>query len=154
MKEKIKKITENRKARHDYFILETYVAGIALKGTEVKSLRAGHANLKDSYASIESGEAFLFNCHINPYSHGNIENHDPLRKRKLLLHKREIKKLTRKTQEKGLSLIPLKMIFVRGKVKVEIGVAKGKKMYDKRESLKKKTDEMELSRALSIKNKF
>lgn len=153
MEEKIKRIAENRKARHNYFIEETYVAGIALKGTEVKSLRAGHANLKDSYASIESGEVFLFNCHINPYSHGNIENHDPLRKRKLLLHKREINKLTRKINEKGLSLVPLKMFFVRGKVKIEIGVAKGKKMYDKRESLKKKNDERDLSRVLSIKNK-
>ena len=97
MKEGKKIVTENRKARHDYFILETYVAGIVLKGTEVKSLRASHANLKDSYAGIESGEVFLFDCHINPYTHGNIENHDPLRKRKLLLNKREIKKLEKVT---------------------------------------------------------
>ncbi len=154
MEKKIKIIAENRKARHDYFIQETYMAGIALKGTEVKSLRTGSAILKDSYAGIESGEVFLFNCHISPYTHGNIENHDPLRKRKLLLHKREIKKLIVKTKERGLSLVPLKMIFVRGNAKVEIAVAKGKKIYDKRESLKKKTDERELRRALSEKNKF
>lgn len=153
MKEGIKIVTENRKARHNYFIEETYVAGIALKGTEVKSLRAGHANLKDSYAGIEQGEVFLFNCHINPYSHGNIENHEPLRKRKLLLHKREIKKLIGKTQERGLSLVPLKIFFIRGKAKIEIAVAKGKKLYDKRESIKKKTAEREVKRALREKNK-
>ena len=153
MKEGKKIVTENRKARHDYFILETYVAGIALKGTEVKSLRASHANLKDSYAGIEGGEVFLFHCHINPYTHGNIENHDPLRKRKLLLHKKEIKKLAGKTSEKGLSLVPLKIFFTRGKAKIEIAVAKGKKLYDKRESIKRKTAEREVRRVLSEKNK-
>lgn len=153
MKEKIKIVTENRKARYNYFILETYVAGMVLKGTEVKSLRAGQANLKDSYAGIESGEVFLCECHISPYAHGNIENHDPLRKRKLLLHKREIKKLTSKTQERGLSLVPLKIFFVQGKAKIEIAVAKGKKLYDKRESIKKKTAEKELRRAIREKNK-
>lgn len=153
MKEKIKIATENRKARHNYFILETYVAGMVLKGTEIKSLRAGHANLKDSHAGIESGEVFLCDCHINPYAHGNIENHDPLRKRKLLLHKKEIKKLTSKTQERGLSLVPLKIFFVRGKAKVEIAVAKGKKLYDKRETIKKKTAERELRKAMRERNK-
>ncbi len=152
--EKEKKIVaQNRKARHDYFIQDTYVAGISLKGTEVKSLREGKANLKDSYASIESGEAFLVNCHINPYAHGNIENHDPLRKRKMLLHKREIKKLNSLTREKGLSLVPLKIFFVRGKAKVEIAVAKGKKIYDKRESIKKKAVERELRGELRNKNR-
>ena len=153
MKEGKKIVTENRKARHDYFIEETYEAGIALKGTEVKSLRAGHANLMDSYASVEGGEVFLFNCHINPYSHGNVENHDPLRKRKLLLHKKEFKKLIGKTREQGLSLIPLKIIFIHGKAKVVIAVAKGKKLYDKREAIKKKTTERELRKALREKNK-
>lgn len=153
MTEKIKIITENRKARHNYFIMETYTAGIVLKGTEVKSLREGHVNLKDSYAGLVSGEVFLFECHINPYSHGNIENHDPLRKRKLLLHKREIRKLIVKTREKGLSLVPLKIFFSRGNAKVEIAVAKGKKLYDKRETIKKKSAEMEVKRALHEKNK-
>jgi len=154
MKEGKKIVTENRKARHDYFILETCVAGIVLKGTEVKSLRASHANLKDSYAGIESGEVFLFDCHINPYTHGNIENHDPLRKRKLLLHKREIKKLIGKTAEKGLSLVPLKIFFTRGKAKIEIAVAKGKKLYDKRETIKKKTAEREVRRAMRERSKL
>ena len=134
-------ICENRKARHEYFIEETYEVGIALKGTEVKSLRQGKGNLKDSYASIEDGEVYLYNCHISPYTHGNILNHEPLRKRKLLLHKREIKKLYGKTEERGLTLVPLKMYFSRGVAKLELAVAKGKKTYDKRETLKRKTAE-------------
>ncbi len=146
-------ICENRKARHEYFIEETYEVGIALKGTEVKSLRQGKGNLKDSYASIEDGEVYLYNCHISPYTHGNILNHEPLRKRKLLLHKREIKKLYGKTEERGLTLVPLKMYFSRGVAKLELAVAKGKKTYDKRETLKRKTAEREMQRALRDRNR-
>ncbi len=147
-------ICENRKARHEYYIEETYEAGIVLKGTEVKSLRQGKSNLKDSYARIENGEIYLYNCHISPYTHGNILNHDPLRRRKLLLHKRDIKKLYGKTEERGLTLIPLRMYFsMRGIAKLELAVAKGKKTYDKRETLKRKTAEREMERALKDRNR-
>ncbi|MFV1951990.1 MAG: SsrA-binding protein SmpB [Nitrospinota bacterium] len=147
-------ICENRKARHEYYIEETYEAGIALKGTEVKSLRQGKSNLKDSYARIENGEIYLYNCHISPYTHGNILNHDPLRRRKLLLHKRDIKKLYGKIEERGLTLIPLRMYFsMRGIAKLELAVAKGKKTYDKRETLKRKTAEREMERALKDRNR-
>ena len=129
-----KPIAHNRQARHDYFILETCEAGLALTGTEVKSLRQGKGNLKDSYAEIKGGEAFLVNCHISPYDFGNRNNHDPLRPRRLLLHKEEIKRLLGKVKEKGLTLIPLQLYFNRqGRVKVELALAKGKKLYDKRE---------------------
>lgn len=125
--------TENRKARHDFFIEETYEAGIELKGTEVKSLRAGKANLKDSYARIENGEAILFNMHISPFEQGNRFNHEPRRNRKLLLHKSEIFRLAGKTREKGFTLVPLRIYFnERGLAKVELGLAKGKRQYDKR----------------------
>lgn len=147
-------ICENRKARHEYYIEETYEAGIALRGTEVKSLRQGKGNLKDSYARIENGEIYIYNCHISPYTHGNILNHDPLRRRKLLLHKRDIKKLYGKIEEKGLTLIPLRMYFsMRGIAKLELAVAKGKKTYDKRETLKRKTAEREMERALKDRNR-
>ncbi len=138
----------NRKAFHDYFIDETYEAGLSLLGTEVKSIRNGRINLKDSYVIIKDNEVFLLNCHISPYSHGNIENHDPLRVRKLLLNKREINKLWEKLSQKGFSLIPLKVYFKRGKAKVEIGLAKGKRKYEKRETLKAKEARREIERHL------
>lgn len=134
----VKPLATNRKARHEYHILETLEAGIVLQGTEVKSLREGKANLKESYARVQDGEVFLVNCHISPYSHGNIENHDPVRKRKLLLNRREINKLQIKLNERGFTLVPLKFYLSRGKIKIQLGVAKGKKLYDKRESKRKK----------------
>lgn len=141
-------IAENRKAKHDYFILDTIEAGIALKGTEVKSMRAGRANLKDSYIFIQNDEAFIEGMHVSPYDHGNIFNVDPLRKRKLLLHKKEIIKLRQKTQEKGLGIVPLKLYFINGKVKVEIAVVRGKKLYDRRATEAKRTAEREINRAM------
>jgi SsrA-binding protein len=137
-------VTKNRKAFHDYFIQETYEAGLMLVGTEVKSLREGKANLKESYALIKNGELFLLNCHISPYSHGNLQNHDPLRTRKLLLHKKEISKLWAKTSQQGLTLIPLKIYFKNGRAKVEIGLAKGKRQYEKRESIKEREVKREI----------
>ncbi len=141
-------VATNRKAYHDYLISETYEAGISLLGTEVKSLREGKVNLKDSYAIIKNNEIFLLNCHINPYSHGNILNHDPLRTRKLLLHRKEIDKLWGKLSQRGLTLIPLKIYFKKGKAKVEIGVAKGKRQYEKREAIKEKETLREIERHL------
>lgn len=139
-------ICQNKMARLNYFIDDTYEAGMALVGTEVKALRDGRANLKDSYALVQNGEVFLYDMHIGPYTHGNRANHEPLRVRKLLLHKREIKRLYGKSQEKGLTLIPIKLYFKAGKVKVEIGVGKGKKLYDKREDIKKRDDLREVER--------
>ncbi len=133
-----KNITVNRKAKHEYAILQTFEAGIVLKGTEVKSLRQGKANLVDSYANIKGGEIFLVSAHISVYDQGNINNHEPTRTRKLLLNKREIRKLIGKVKEKGLTLIPLKLYFKNGKVKVELALAKGKKVYDKRETIAKR----------------
>lgn len=144
----MKVISDNRKARHDFFIEDVIEAGIVLKGTEVKSLRAGNVNLKDSYASISNGEMFLEGVHISPYDHGNIFNVDPLRKRKLLLHKREIRKLQQKTKEKGLTLVPLKLYFHNGKVKVELALAKGKKLYDKRATEAARSAKRDIDRAL------
>jgi SsrA-binding protein len=141
-------VTTNRKAYHDYFIHDTFEAGISLLGTEVKSLRGGKANLKDSYAIIKNGEAFLLNCHISPYSHGNIQNHDPLRTRKLLLHRREIDKLWGNITQKGLTVIPLKIYFKKGKAKVELGLAKGKRQYEKRSTIKEKEAKREIERHL------
>ncbi len=140
----MKVVATNRKAYHDYFILETYEAGIVLKGTEVKSAKQGRINLKDSYAKIENGEIFLFNAHISPYSHGNVFNHDPRRTRKLLMHKKEIMKLYGKIKEKGLTLIPLKAYIKNGKIKIELGLCKGKKKYDKRAEIKKRDLEREM----------
>lgn len=133
-----KNITVNRKARHEYLILQSLEAGIVLVGTEVKSLRQGKANLVDSYATIKNGEVWLLNLHISEYVQGNINNHDPKRERKLLLNKSEIRKLVGKTKEKGLTLIPLRLYFKKGKVKVEIALAKGKKTYDKRKDIARK----------------
>jgi SsrA-binding protein len=138
-----KVVATNKKALHDYFILEKFEAGIALVGTEVKAIREGRLNLKDSYASIRAGEAFLINCHISPYSHGNRENHDPTRSRKLLLHLKEIRKLIVKTQEKGLTLVPLRVYLKRGRIKIELGIARGKKLYDKRETERRKEADKE-----------
>ncbi len=146
-------IAQNKTARLNYFIDDTYEAGIALVGTEVKALRDGKAAMKDSYALLHDGEVFLHDLHIGPYTHGNRDNHDPLRVRKLLLHKREIKRLYGKSQEKGLALIPLKIYFANGKIKVEIGVGKGKKLYDKREDLRKKDDMRYMERGLRTKHR-
>ncbi len=146
--EKQKIATENRKARHDYFIEETCEAGIALTGTEVKSLRLGKANLRDAHARVEQGELLLVNAHISPYDQGNRFNHDPLRTRKLLLHRAEIIRLQSKVKEKGLTLIPLKIYFTeRGLAKVEIGLARGKKLYDKREDIAERDAKREMDRA-------
>lgn len=142
----IRLVCQNRKAHHDYAILETIEAGIVLKGTEVKALREGRANLKDSYARVRNNEVFLYGLHISPYSHASYENHEPERVRKLLLHRFEIKRIYGKTQEKGLALIPLKIYFNKGKAKVELGLAQGKKLYDKRESLKRKESTREIER--------
>ena len=138
----------NKKALHDYFIMEKYEAGIVLLGTEVKAIREGRLNLKDSYALVQGGEAYLHNCHISPYSHGNRENHEPTRTRKLLLHQKEIKKLIGKTQEKGLTLVPLRVYLKRGKIKIELGVARGKKLIDKRESVRRKEADREARAAM------
>ena len=143
-----KLICQNKLARRNYIIDDVYEAGVVLVGTEVKALREGRGNLKDSYAGIKNQEIYLYDMHISPYSHGNIYNHDPLRRRKLLLHKREIKRLYGKYQEKGLTLVPLRLYFKNGKVKVEIGVGRGKKLYDKREDMKRKTDKREMERAM------
>jgi SsrA-binding protein len=143
-----KLLATNRKAFHEYFILDKLEAGIALLGTEVKSIREARINLKESYAAIKEGEAYLLNCHISPYSHGNRENPDPLRRRKLLLHSKEIRKLIGKTQEKGLTLVPLRVYLRRGRIKVELGVARGKKLYDKRETERRKETDRETRAAV------
>ncbi len=142
----MKIVAENRKARHDYFINETYEAGIALVGTEVKSLRAGKVSLRDSYAEVVGGEVFLHNMHISPYEKANRYNHDPKRPRKLLLHKQEIKRLLGQTTQKGFTLIPLRLYFKRGKAKVELALARGKKLYDKREEIARRDAEREMAR--------
>jgi SsrA-binding protein len=144
----IKVVCRNKKARFDYEILEVMEAGMVLLGTEVKSLRQGRANLKDSYARIKDGELYLMQSHISPYTHAFHDNHQPDRVRKLLMHKREIKRLQGKTQEKGLTLVPLKIYFKDGKAKVELALARGKRIYDKRESLKRKTEQRELEKAI------
>ena len=150
----IKIIAENRKARHDYEIHETYETGIALVGTEVKSLRAGKANLKDAYGAVnKAGEVVLYNMHISPYEQGNQFNHEPLRDRKLLMHKNEIKKLIGKTKEKGYTLVPLKLYFVHGLVKVELALAIGKKLYDKRRSIAERSAKRDIDRAMKMRNR-
>ena len=151
MSEKL--ICNNKKAYHDYFIEEKFEAGMVLKGTEVKSLRSGKANLNDSFALVKNGEAFLHNLHISPYDFGNRENHDPDRMRKLLLHKKEIGKLFGKIREQGYSVVPLRLYFKNGLVKVEVGLAKGKKLYDKREDMKKKDMRRDVAVALKERNK-
>ncbi len=153
-KSSIKIVAENRKARHDYHIHETYEAGIALTGTEVKSLRAGRANLKDSYAHVENGEMMISQMHISPYEQGNIFNHEPMRKRKLLMHKKEILKLFGKTREKGYSLVPLKLYFTRGKAKLQIALASGKKNYDKRQDIAARDAKRDMERAMRDRQKI
>ncbi|MFQ5589490.1 MAG: SsrA-binding protein SmpB [Nitrospiria bacterium] len=147
-------VASNRKAFHEYFILEKMEAGMSLYGTEVKSLRDGRINLKDSFARIEQGQVYLYNCHISPYSHGNLANHEPTRRRKLLMRKREIERFTGKTREKGLTLIPLKVYFKGGWAKVELGLAKGKHLYDKRETAAKKSAQREMERAVRGRSRF
>jgi SsrA-binding protein len=144
----IKIVCQNRKAYHDYSIEETVEAGIQLLGTEVKSLRDGKANLKDSYVLIKDSEVILLNCHISPYSHGNILNHDPLRTRKLLLHRKEIERLRGKMQQKGYTLIPLKIYFKGPYAKVEVGLAKGKRQYEKRETIKEREAKRAIEKAM------
>ncbi|MBN6186876.1 SsrA-binding protein SmpB [Aneurinibacillus sp. BA2021] len=152
-KEGIKVVAQNKKARHDYFIEETYEAGIVLTGTEIKSIRKGRVNLKDGYAGIRNGEAWLYNVHISEYEQGNRYNHDPVRVRKLLLQRGEINKLLGQTKVQGYSLVPLRMYLKGGFCKVEIGLAKGKKNYDKRESIKKRDAQREVQRALRDRNR-
>ncbi len=149
--EKIKDVASNRKAYHDYFIDETLEAGLVLSGTEIKSIRDGRINLRDSYARIENGEAWLWNAHISAYDHaGKYFNHSPTRNRKLLLHKKEIRRLQIKVQTKGLTLVPLRVYLKRGKAKVEVGIARGKKLYDKRDALAEREANREMDR--EIKN--
>jgi SsrA-binding protein len=143
----VKIICQNRKARHDYFILDEYEAGMVLLGTEVKSLRLGRANLRDSYAKVRGGEVFLYNMHIGTYPFATYGNHDPLRPRKLLMHKQEIKRLMGKVKEKGQTMIPLQVYFREGKAKVTLALAKGKRKYDKRDAIRKREEKRELDRA-------
>ena len=141
-------IAENRKAFHDYHILETFEAGVALLGTEVKAIREGRVNLRDSFARVEGGEVFLYNVNISPYSHRGYADHAPLRQRKLLLHKDEIRKLTGKTVERGMTLVPVRLYFKNGRVKVALSLAKGKKEYDKRETIKRREVDRETRAAV------
>ena len=150
----MKIIAENRKARHDYIIEESFETGIVLTGTEVKSRRGGRINLKDSYAQIENGELFLHGMHISPYEHGNIFNVDPLRPRKLLMHKREIMRLFGKVKTDGLTLVPLMVYFERDKVKVELALVRGKKLYDKREAAAEKSAKREMDRAIKENGRY
>ena len=142
----IKIVAENRRARRDYFIVDQYEAGMVLRGTEVKSLRQGRANLKDSYAQIKDGEVFVYQLHIAPYPFAYFDNHDPLRPRKLLLHQHEIKRLYGKINEKGHTLVPIRIYFKNGKVKILLALAKGKRKYDKREAIKRRDEQRELER--------
>ena len=141
-------LADNRKAHHDYHILHTYEAGIVLLGTEVKSIREGRVNLRDSFARVESGEVFIYNIHVSPYSHRGYADHEPKRRRKLLLRKGEIRKLIGKTVERGMTLVPVRMYLKNGRVKVVVGVAKGKKTYDKRETIRRREAERETRRAI------
>ena len=143
----------NRKVYHDYFIDEVYEAGIVLTGTEIKSIRNGKVNLKDSYANIKNGEVFIYGMHISPYEHGNIYNKDPLRTRKLLLNRREINKLTGLIKQKGLSLVPISLYFNGNFLKIELGVGKGKKLYDKRQDIAKRDAERRMQQAIRINEK-
>ena len=152
--ESIKLIANNKKAYHDYFIEDTYEAGISLHGTEVKSLRMGKCSVKESFVRIENGEVFIYGMHISPYEKGNIFNKDPLRERKLLMHRHEINKLKGKIQEKGYTLVPLQVYFKGSLVKVEIGLARGKKLYDKRADIAKKDQRRELEKDFKVKNLY
>ena len=151
-KAETKLVANNKKAYHDYFILEKYEAGIVLHGTEVKSLRMGKCSIKEAFIRVENEEVYVYGMHISPYEKGNIFNKDPLRVRKLLLHKSEIRKLLGKTKEKGMTLVPLKVYFKDSLVKVEIGLAKGKKLYDKRQDIAKKDQQREAQRDFKVRN--
>ena len=151
-KESQKLIANNKKAYHDFFIDETYECGIALHGTEVKSMRMGKCSIKEAFVRIEDGEVFVYGMHVSPYEKGNIFNKDPLRPRKLLLHKKEIDKIFGKIKEKGYTLVPLQVYFKDGKVKVEIGLARGKKLYDKREAIAKKDQRREAEKEFKVRN--
>lgn len=153
MAEKIKVLAENRKARHEYFVEDRYEAGIILTGTEIKSIRAGRVNLKDSYAEIKNGEIWLVQMHISPYEQGNRFNHDPLRKRKLLLNRTEIARLSSRVQQQGMTLIPLKIYLKHGLAKIDLGLCKGKKTYDKRDDIAKRDAQRDVERALRDRNK-
>ena len=148
----MKVIANNKKAYHDYFIIDTYEAGIELQGTEIKSIRNGSVNLKDSFIRIKNGEAFVENMHIAPYDQGNIFNHEPRRLRKLLLHKKEIRKLEKSIQEQGLTIVPTKLYFNTSKAKLEIALVKGKKLFDKRNDLKEKARQRDIDKAM--KNRY
>ena len=152
-KEERKLVANNKKAYHDYFIDETYEAGVALHGTEVKSLRMGKCSIKESFIRIENGEVFVYGMHVSPYEKGNIFNKDPLRIKKLLMHKYEINKLAGRVEEKGYTLVPLQVYFKEGRVKVEIGLARGKKLYDKREDIAKKDARREIEREFKANNR-
>ena len=149
-----KQLAQNKKAYHDFFIEETFEAGIVLQGTEIKSIRKGKANLKDAFAKIERGEVYLYNMHVSPYEQGNRYNHDPLRTRKLLLHRKEINKLIGETKEVGYTIVPLKLYLKNGYCKVLIGLGKGKKQYDKRDDLKKKEAKRDIERAFRDRQKM
>jgi SsrA-binding protein len=150
----IKILTDNRQAGHNYHLLERFEAGLALTGTEVKAARSGKIQLKDAYGDIQGGEAWLVNAHISPYSHGNLYNHDPLRRRKLLLHREEIDKLSAKTRERGLALIPTKVYLKKGLIKCEIALAKGKKLHDKREAEREREQKQEARSAIRRSRKI
>ncbi|HPD01097.1 MAG TPA: SsrA-binding protein SmpB [Acetivibrio sp.] len=154
VKEEKKVVAQNKKARHDYFIEQTIEAGIVLSGTEVKSIRTGKVSLKDSYANIKDGEVFIYGMHISPYEQGNIFNKDPLRDRKLLLNRFEINKLIGYIQQKGMTLVPLEVYFKKGRVKIELGIGKGKKLYDKREDIAKKDAQREIDRRLKDNSRY
>ena len=150
----MKIISQNKKAHHDYFLLDTYEAGIELKGTEIKSVRLGNVNLKDSFVRIKNNEVYVENMHIAPYDHGNIFNHEARRTRKLLLHRHEINKITGQAAQKGYTLVPLKIYLKDGLVKVEVGLARGKKLYDKREDIAKKDQRREAQRDFKVQNLY
>jgi SsrA-binding protein len=147
----VKVVADNRRARHEYEILETFEAGLALSGTEVKAMRQGKANLQESFARIEDNEIWLYRCHISPYDFGNRFNHDPLRKRRLLMHRRQINKLKAQTQEKGLALIPLKLYFKGNWAKIDLALARGKQLYDKRQSIAKRENQRQIERIIKQK---
>ena len=148
----VRVIASNKKARHDYFIEDTYEAGIVLHGTEVKSLRQGHCSIKESFVRIDNGEVIIYGMHINPYEKGNIFNKDPLRPKKLLLHQSEINKLEGQTAQKGFTIVPLQVYLSKGRVKMEIGLARGKKLYDKRDSIAKKDQQREALKDFKVRN--
>ena len=150
----MKLVANNKKAYHDYFIEEKYECGIALHGTEVKSLRMGKCSIKESFVRIENGEVYVYGMHVSPYEKGNIFNKDPLRVKKLLLHKQEINKLIGKIKEKGYTLVPLQVYFSNGRAKIEIGLARGKKLYDKRDDIAKKDQRRELEKDFKVKNLY